>query len=126
MGVFCLTVILFTLIMSLLLIHEMDAIRTKEWKMFIILKDMSDETAYRIFTLAHLPLYFAAVFILIQGGTTANTILFYVLDIFLTGHTLVHYFFRKNLNNGFGSAFSKIIIYVLGILALIHMICISL
>ena len=34
---------------SLLLIHEMDAIRTKEWKMFIILKDMADETAYKIF-----------------------------------------------------------------------------
>jgi len=38
--------------------HEMDAIRTKEWRMLIILKDIADETAYKIFTLAHLPLYF--------------------------------------------------------------------
>lgn len=37
---------IFILMLSLLVIHEMDAIRSKEWKMFIVLKDMADEKAY--------------------------------------------------------------------------------
>lgn len=36
--------------------------------MFIILKSMDDEIAYRIFTLVHLPLYFGAVLVMVQGS----------------------------------------------------------
>lgn len=32
----------------LLLMRKIDAVRTKEWKMFIILKDMADEKAYKV------------------------------------------------------------------------------
>jgi hypothetical protein len=98
----------------------MDAIRTKEWKMFIVLKDMADETAYKVFTLLHLPLYFVSIFVLVQGEALANTILCYVIDVFLICHAIVHFGFRKNPNNGFDSTFSKIIIYCLGVLAIIH------
>jgi len=98
----------------------MDAIRTKEWKMFIVLKDMVDETAYKVFTLVHLALYFVVIFIMVQGGVLANSVLYYVIDIFLIGHTIIHYGFRNNPNNGFASKFSKVIIYSLGILAIIH------
>ncbi|MEM5012432.1 DUF6713 family protein [Niallia taxi] len=42
---------------SLFLLHEMDAIRRSEWRMFIVLKDTEDSTAYMVFTLIHLPLY---------------------------------------------------------------------
>lgn len=116
---------IFIIMISLLLIHEMDAIRTKEWKMFILLKDMDDETAYKIFTLAHLPLYFVVIFVMVQGGVFANSILYYVIDIFLLGHSIIHYVFKKNPNNGFTSLFSKLIIYSLGFFAAIH-ICILL
>lgn len=113
------SLIIFVLMISLLLIHEMDAIRTKEWKMFIVLKDMADDKAYKIFTLAHLPLYCAVIFIMAQGGEPA--VLYYIIDIFLIGHTIVHYGFKKHLKNGFTSVFSKAIIYSMGILAVIHM-----
>lgn len=42
---------------SLFLLHEMDAIRRSEWKLFIVLKDMEESKAYRVFTFIHLPLY---------------------------------------------------------------------
>jgi len=51
--------VLFSVILSLLFLHEMDAVRNAEWKMFVILKDMDETKAYRIFTLLHLPLYAA-------------------------------------------------------------------
>ena len=116
---------LFILIISLLLLHEMDAIRTKEWKMFIVLKDMADETAYKIFTLAHLPLYFTAFYVMINGNPIAILIFYYVIDIFLIGHSVVHYAFKSNPNNGFTSVFSKTIIYVLGFLAIAHLCILS-
>jgi len=114
-------VFIFVLIVSLLLIHEMDAIRVREWRMFIGLKNLHDETAYRIFSLAHLPLYIAAFFILASGGALAKLILYYVIDAFLIVHAIIHYGFRKNPNNGFTSLFSKAIIYSLAILAIIHL-----
>lgn len=113
-------VTLFIFMITLLLIHEMDAIRTKEWRMFIVLKDMPDEKAYKIFTLAHIPLYFIAIFVMVRGGILANTVLYYVIDIFMLGHTIIHFCFKKNPNNGFTSIFSKGIICVLGFLAVIH------
>ena len=112
---------LFIVMVSLLLIHEMDAVRTKEWKMFIILKDMEDEQAYRLFVIAHLPLYFSVLFIMIQGGAQANEILFYLIDLFIVGHSFIHYAFRKKVNNGFTSFFSKALIYGLGFLAVTHL-----
>jgi hypothetical protein len=113
----------FTLAMSLLLLHEMDAIRLQEWKMFIILKNLHDETAYRIFLLAHLPLYMMVIFVIAIGGELAKIILYYVVDIFLVAHSIIHYGFRKNPDNGFVTTFSQATIYSMGILAVIHLCC---
>jgi len=99
----------------------MDAIRRKEWKMFLILKDMADETAYRIFTLAHLPLYFIVFYIMVSENPLSNFMLYCVFNVFLIGHTITHYAFKDNQNNGFTTIFSKTVIYILGILAIIHL-----
>ncbi len=47
----------FLLGFCLLLVHEMDAIRCKEWRVFPITSRMEDEAGYRVFTLLHIPLY---------------------------------------------------------------------
>ena len=112
---------LFIFMLSLLLIHEMDAIRSKEWKMFIGLKDLKDDTAYKIFTIAHLPLYFVGFFILAQAGSLANTVLYFIMDGFLACHTVIHFCFRKHPANGFSSMFSQCIINLMGLLAIIHL-----
>lgn len=113
--------VLFVFIMSVLLLHEMDAIRTKEWKMFIVLKDMADESAYKVFTFIHLPLYFVAILIMAKGGTHANFVLCCIIDAFLIGHAIIHFYFRNNKNNGFTSSFSKIIIYLMAVLSIVHL-----
>lgn len=111
--------LLFLFIFSLLLIHEMDAVRTKEWRMFIILKDMKDETAHRVFTIIHLPLYLCALYALSIGGT-ASYVLKIIIDAFLIGHAALHYAFRNHSGNGFESGFSKTIIYGAATLAVLH------
>ena len=102
---------IFLIIISLLLLHEMDAIRAKEWKLFIFLKDMRDETAYRIFALIHLPLYFGVLYLLINGGETISFVMKLVINVFLIAHAVLHYCFRKKEHNGFNTCYSKTVIY---------------
>ena len=115
------TYAIFILLISLFLLHEMDAIRTKEWRMFVIFKNIPDESAYRIFTLAHMPLFFLVLWIIIQGEATAKFVLYCVTDIFLIAHAMTHYLFKNNKNNGFTSGFSKILINSMAVLAIIHL-----
>ena len=40
-----------------LLVHEMDAIRCREWRVFPVTSKMGDEAGYIAFTAVHVPLY---------------------------------------------------------------------
>ena len=113
--------ILFVFLLVLLLVHEMDAIRAKEWRMLIILKDLDDALAYKVFTLAHIPLYLAVILILVLADESVVLILMYVVDLFAIAHAAIHFFFRKKPTNGFTSVFSQAIIYSLGALAILHL-----
>lgn len=110
------------IIVSLFFLHEMDAIRAKEWKMFIFFKNMREETAYKIFAGVHFPLYLIMLFFIIQDNDNTRVWFFIVLDILLILHTFVHFLFRNNKNNGFLSLFSKVIIYLTGIAAILNFI----
>lgn len=111
----------FLITLSLLLVHEMDAIQAKEWKMFIILKDMADEVACKVFIGIHFPLYLGALYALLSDGT-AGYVLKIIIDVFLLGHAVIHFAFRKHTDNGFRSLYSKAIIYSMSALALLHFI----
>ncbi len=110
--------VLFLFNLSLFLLHEMDAIRRSEWQLFIVLKDMEDSKAYKVFTFIHLFLYLLILTLLFSEY---QTIVFWFLDIFFIIHTILHLFFEKHPRNGFKNAFSRLIIYPMGILAVIHL-----
>ncbi|KOY83485.1 hypothetical protein I6G82_07055 [Lysinibacillus macroides] len=112
-----LLLVLFLFNLSLFLLHEMDAIRRSEWRLFIILKDMEDAKAYKVFTFIHLFLY---VFILSLLFSQYQTITFWVLDLFFIIHAILHLLFERHPRNGFKNTFSRSIIYPMGILAVIH------
>ena len=116
--------ILFALNFSLLLLHEMDAIRTREWKMFVVLKDMRDETAYITFSLIHLPLYIWVIYTISQTFSSGYAVVWLLTDVFLILHTVIHFFFRKHAANGFVSAYSNGLIYSMGALSVVHLILI--
>jgi hypothetical protein len=49
----------FYLALTLIIIHEMDAIRCTEWRIFPGLSLPDDVWGFRIFMLAHVPLFFS-------------------------------------------------------------------
>ncbi len=112
--------LLFSAILALLLIHEMDAIRAKEWRMFAVLKDMVEETAYKVFVIIHFPLYLSALYALSNEGT-ASFSLQIIIDVFLLGHAILHYVFRKHKYNSFQTLFSKLIINIMPVLSILHL-----
>ncbi|MGC7928406.1 DUF6713 family protein [Lysinibacillus sp. VIII_CA] len=113
-----LLLILFLLNLSIFLLHEMDAIRRSEWRLFTVLKDMKDSKAYQVFIVIHLFLY---VIILSLLFSPYQTITFWVLDIFFIIHTILHLLFERHPRNEFKNTFSRAIIYPMGFLATIHL-----
>ena len=108
----------FVLNLALLFVHEMDAVRHQEWRMFIILKDLSEKNAYRAFAALHIPLYAAVLFLLLSAWQFAGMLL---VDVFLLAHTGIHFGFRKHPANGFQNRFSNGLIYGMGALSLLHL-----
>lgn len=108
----------FALELGLLLTHEMDAIRHKEWEMFIFLKDLPENTAYLVFTLPHILLYALVLFFLLLNNIT----ILYVVDIFVICHLFIHFIFRRHPNNQLPGFWSLVIINLAGIIAAVHLI----
>lgn len=97
--------------LSLLLTHEMDAIRLSEWKMFLIFSSMEEQRGYTAFTAAHVPLYIL-IFWGLFGSTGAgiNDQLVQALDLFFIIHVGLHILFIRHPANQFRSLFSWAVI----------------
>jgi hypothetical protein len=102
------------LALSCMLTHEMDAIRCREWKFFLFLKDLPEEHGYLVFTALHVPLY-----LLLLWGMFANPAIGqYVsmgFDLFSMVHVGLHMLFRKHPNYLFHSWFSWALILGSGV-----------
>lgn len=92
-----------------LLVHEMDAIRLREWKIFPVLSGMRDETGYVVFTALHVPIY-ALSFWGIFGGDGVSRGSIVGLDLFFIVHVLLHLIFYNHPENRFRSLFSYTLI----------------
>jgi hypothetical protein len=88
-----------------ILLHEMDAVHKKEWRIFPGLNRLDDEMGYRVFTWAHVPLYLL-FFWGIWGQHGAQQGVMIGMDIFYLAHLGAHILLRnhpKNLFRGFTS-----------------------
>jgi hypothetical protein len=104
--------------LSLLLLHEMDAVRRGEWRMFPFLKTLPEERAYRLFTLLHLPLYTLLLWLLGEGAPVPGMA---AVDLLLVAHAVLHRCCEGHPGNAFRSRFSRSIIYAMAGLALLHL-----
>jgi hypothetical protein len=97
-----------------LLVHELDAIRCQEWRLFPGLAALRDEAGFRLFTALHLPLYALLVWGLyrVDGARSALII---ALDLFFLVHLLLHLLLRNLRDNQFGSPFSKLLFWGAGL-----------
>lgn len=105
----------FFIALSFLLIHEMDAIRCREWKLFPVLSQLTDERGYIVFTALHIPLYILLLWGLFPGGAVINSALVAGLDIFCIIHVGLHLLFINHPENRFNNPFSWILILGAGL-----------
>jgi hypothetical protein len=104
----------FFLGLALLLTHELDAIRCKEWRIFPGTSRLGDEAGYRTFTALHVPLYAIILWALVAGGG-GNRALIVALDLFFVVHLALHVLLRDLPRNEFRSPFSWALILGTGL-----------
>lgn len=110
------TDILFTLALSLLLTHEMDAVRRREWQVLPLLARIDDDArGYAIFTALHVPLYALLLGGLMAGGAAANQQLVRALDAFCVVHVALHLLFARHPRYQFNNRLSWTLIAGAGI-----------
>ena len=106
--------------LSLIFLHEMDAIRYKEWRIFPGLSMMEDKTGHIVFLFAHIPIFFLLFW---QLTNSPNIDTFRIgFDIFLIAHLGLHLLFLKHKNNEFKDWISWTIIAGAGISGLLDLI----
>ena len=101
--------IFFYLGLTFIFMHEMDAIRCREWRIFPGLSALSDRTGMIIFIFVHIPLFywlFGSFENLLENQGSLRT----GFNIFLLIHLLIHLLYLKHKNNEFKDWISWIII----------------
>lgn len=100
---------------SLLLTHEMDAVRRREWRIFPLLRRIADDArGYTVFTAIHVPLYVALLWALFPGGAINRPVAI-GFDVFCAIHVLLHRLFRNHPRYQFNNPFSWSLIIGAGI-----------
>ncbi|MFK7924508.1 MAG: DUF6713 family protein [Bacteroidia bacterium] len=102
---------------TLLLLHEMDAVRQKEWHIIPAWRNLKDETGYIIFLLIHIPLYVPLFLIPCSGENV-----FVGMDIFLIFHGVFHFLIRNNPNLHFKHWYSWFCIGGAAVVGALHLI----
>ena len=102
--------------LSFLTVHEMDAIRCKEWKIFPGLALLGNKRGYLVFMLAHILLFFIVFYQLTYNHGNVGFIK--GIDIFLIAQTGLHLLFLKHKKNEFKGWLSWMLIIGAGILGL--------
>lgn len=101
-----------------ILMHEMDAIRCKEWRIFPGLASLNDKAGFIVFILLHIPLFY---WILIE--TQINSAQFRMgFDYFLIVHFILHLLFLMHKKNEFKDWISWTIISGAGLFGLLDLI----
>ena len=102
--------IIFYIGLSLFFVHEMDAVRRNEWKMFIYLPTLKPEMGYVVFSLIHVPCFVLIFLGLFSADQVFRHYFIMFLNIFFIIHFFLHLVFIRHPNNEFRSAFSWFII----------------
>lgn len=94
----------FYLALSFLLIHEMDAVRCKEWRIFPILSLLNEKTGFQVFMFAHIPLFGVLLWALMGSQNPIYWI--QGLNYFFLLHLFAHLLFLRHPKNEFKDGLS--------------------
>jgi hypothetical protein len=113
---------LFFIAVSLLLMHEMDAIDKKEWRLMFVLRRLPDEGAIRWYILIHQPLFVALLALVAAGPSTPVRWLETAVDAFLIVHLGLHERIVMRGDPAFDNPFSRWLIRAAAAVATIHIV----
>ncbi len=110
----------FYLGLSFLVMHEMDAIRCKEWRIFPGLSLLNDAVGQVLFLFLHLPIYYLIFWHLSYSPNLEEFVQGF--NIFFVVHLMLHVLYLKHKNNMFKDWISWSIIIGAGICGLLDLI----
>ena len=107
--------------LSLILTHELDAVKQREWRIFPLTSWLPEGWSYFVFTALHIPLL-TLLFLELYGKDDIDRGLVKGLDIFFIVHVALHLVFLAHPKNEFRSAFSWVLIGGAGLAGLLDLI----
>jgi len=108
--------------LSLLLTHELDAVKRHEWRIFPGLSNLKDNLSYHLFVVLHIPLFIMILWFLCHPSEYVHFWFQISVDGFLIIHLGLHHFFKAHDKYEFTQQFSRVIINLMALTGLIHMI----
>lgn len=112
--------LIFTLGLSLLLTHELDAVRRHEWRIFPLLSRMSDRSGYTVYILGHIPLFLLVFWFVAHPSPGARQGFQFFADLFMVAHLGLHFNFQSHEQYEFTSALSRWLIRSTALMGAVH------
>lgn len=109
--------VMFVISLSSMLVHELDAMRCKEWRIFPGLSKLSDKIGERVFILAHLPLFIWIFYFLFNDSSASSFRQGFC--VFAMIHLMLHIAFLFHPRNQFKDLISWLPIILSALSALI-------
>ncbi|WP_396613524.1 DUF6713 family protein (plasmid) [Haloferax sp. S1W] len=106
---------LFLTVVAFLFVHELDAIRQREWRFFFAPTTVRDVRASQIFIALHAPL------LVVLLGYLDSTAFQLGFDVFAIAHGIVHFGLRNHPLVAFENWFSRIWIFGGSLLGVTHL-----
>ncbi|NND66142.1 MAG: hypothetical protein HKN19_01025 [Halioglobus sp.] len=97
---------------ALLFTHEMDAVMYAEWQLLLVLRDMSDEVAYPVFLVLHVPAFFMFFWLSHHSNRRIQTVFRGSAAAFLVLHAVIHTYNADAAANQFSGLLSYSLIYL--------------
>lgn len=113
--------LIFVAALSTLLLHEMDAIDKKEWRLLFVLRRLPDEGAVRWFILLHFPFFVAMLALVAASPSTAIRWTQGAVDGFLIAHAALHERLAHRGEVAFANPFSRSLIWPAAALGGLHL-----
>jgi hypothetical protein len=101
----------FLLALSLLFVHELDAVRCREWRIFPLTAFLDDETGMRVFILAHVPLFAIILFYAGKSLSAGGDGFSLSMAIFCVLHAFIHWAYERHPKCEFRNPLSRGIIW---------------
>ncbi len=113
---------LFVLGAALLVTHEFDAVRRREWRVLPLLRAMPEDAAANVFVLLHAPISAATIVLALDPDDGPRLAFQTAMSAFMVAHVGMHYLLRRHPAYGFDTPLSRTLIWAPGIVGMLYLI----